>query len=593
MPILLPPALVRTNYYGWPPGPGDMYDPNADPDNPLADPSQAATLPGVVVPGNAATDEEQYFRPLERLHGMGLHAPGVGYGMQLICTLGDSTVQITPGIALDPSGKHIFLASGGAAAIGPGTDALGSFPATIGCGAGGAILDTTGYVGDCYVIAQWWESWNSGQYQYYGVNTFTDTPWLQLVTAAEYDPDIHVPLGKVSLDASSQVTKASYGDVGGIQRTSVSVPVQSVQLYRAQTATSGTVQGAETVSWGEVRAREGGGIELVTENNADQVNVITQGGGNFSSMAIAAEQATVGELSSPSIVLNSAGSKVQVGTTSNPGVVLDGSEATVYVGAPGNYGDVIVYDGDGHLSVTLAGDTGHVIVGGPTLNGEVRMLDSKAQQTMTLEGSTGSAVVQNLSAYANNTINVNASDLVNVNTTFLRCHGTDFCLDGRSHHNNRALVDWGNQLIINYDNDYHNGVIINRLQNPVGIFGQSGNWQTQIGVISGFVGANSGSNSGVTGGVTFNFSDLSFSSPSSDFDWADSWAMGYTGTFTDTPQVLFVPNLFDLTTNEVYTKSEYTAYSDHVDLTWSYNAGGSHGYQQWQILIIGPITPPY
>jgi hypothetical protein len=593
MPITLPPALIRTNYFAWPPGPGDVYDPNADPDNPLADPSQAAPIGEVVFGGNAATDEEQYFRPLERLHGMGLHAPGVGYGMELICTLGDSSVQITPGIALDASGKHIFLASGGAAAIGSGADAVGSFPATIGVNKAGAILDTTGFTGDYYVVAQWWESWNSGDYYSSGVNTYTDTPWIQLVTAADYDPDIHVPLGKVSFDGSSSVTKASYGDVGGIQRTSVSVPVQSVQLFRAQNTTSGTVQGADTVSWGEVRAREGGGIELVTENGGDQVNVITQGGGNFTSMAIAADQATVGEFSSPSIVLNSADAKVQVGTTSNPGVVLNGGEATVYVGAPGNYGDVIVYDGDGHLSVTLAGDTGHVIVGGPTLNGEVRMLDSKAQQTMTLEGSTGSAVVQNLTAYSNNTINVNASDLVNVNTTFLRCHGTDFCLDGRSHHNNRALVDGGNQLVINYNHDYSKGVIINGLQNPVGIFGQSGNWQTQIGVISGFVGANSGSESGVSGGVTFNFSDLSFSGMSSDFDAFDSWAVGYTGTFTDTPQVLFVPNLFDLTTNEVYTKSEYTAYPDHVDFTWSYNAGGTNGYQQWQVLIIGPIAPPY
>ena len=403
MPITLPPALIRTNYFAWPPGPGDMYDPNADPDNPSADPSQADAIGEVVFGGNAATDEEQYFRPLERLHGMGLHAPGVAYGMQLICTLGDSTVQITPGIALDPSGKHIFLASGGAAAVGPDTDVVGSFPATIGVNKAGAILDTTGNTGDYYVIAQWWESWNSGQYYDSGVNTYTDTPWLQLVTAGDYDPEIHIPLGKVSLDGSSNVTAASYGDVGGIQRTSVSVPVQSVQLIRAETTASGTIQGADTVSWGEVRAREGGGIELVTENDGDQVNVITQSGGTFSSMAVAANSTAFGP-------------------TSNPSIVLDAASATASIGGK---------DTDGTLS----------------------MYDFLANETMYLDGKSGTTYLQNLNAFQNG--------LIDINTTFFHCHGTDLCLDGRSHNNNRALVDWGNLLIINYAGDYKNGVEIN------------------------------------------------------------------------------------------------------------------------------------
>ncbi len=428
MPVTPPEPLVRTNYLSWPPGP---YMAEADPDNPSYDPSLVIPAGGVPSNGNMATDEEQYIRPLERVHGMALHAPGVGWGMDIACTLNSPGVAIMAGIALDASGKHIYLAEGGNAEIGPDADIPGTPADLAPVTASGAMLPTVGFTGTYYVAVQWWETWDSAAYASDGVNQYNDTPWLQLITAGEYDPDIHVVLGRLVLDGSGNVTGVSYGDVGGLQRTNVSIPVQSVQLQRA--ANSGST-GAHSVSWGEVRAREGGGIEMITQNAGDQVNVTTPGGGTFSSMAIAASTAYFGE-------------------KSNPSIVLDTGEATLKVGAPGNYGDVYVYDANNHLSVSLIGDTGHVVVGGSTLNGEVRMLDSGENQTMTLDGSNGSAVVQNLTAFSNNTINVN--------TTFLRCHGTDFCLDGRSHQNNRALVDDNQLLVINYNGDYRNGVEIN------------------------------------------------------------------------------------------------------------------------------------
>ena len=349
----LPPQLSRSVYLDWPPG---GYNPQADPNSPSFEPSMVGSGggdAGYVVVGDTACDIEQYFRPLERIHGSGLHLPGIASGLEISCTLNSPGVQVMPGIALDPSGKHIYLGANGKAQIDPNFAVPNTTPsfATVDP-ALGATLPTAGYAGPCYVVVQWCETYDSSTYTLNPDDeVWNDTPWLLLVDKAHYDPDLQVVLGIVELDPSNNgnVLSASYGDVGGLQRTSASVPVQSVQLFRAATASSGATQGANTVSWGEVRAREAGGIEIVTQNTGDQVNVITQGGGNFSSMAIAADQATVGELSSPSIVLNSADSKVLVGTTSNPGVVLDGSEAAVYVGAPGNYGDVIVYDGGGHF----------------------------------------------------------------------------------------------------------------------------------------------------------------------------------------------------------------------------------------------------
>jgi len=434
----LPGPLARPNYLSWPPGP---YQPDADPNSPAFDPATATPAASYPLDGDVSLDDEQYHRPLERLHGMGMHAAGVAFGLQLSCVIGQPGATIAPGLALDPAGRHIYLAAGGQAEVGLSPVTGSANPATL------LTVSPTGVVvptimpnppggnyaaGTYYVVAQWRETWNpTGAVSTHNNSTYNDTPWLQLVTAVTYGPDQQVILGQVVLDANGNVTSAGYGDVGGLQRTSVSLPAQSLQLQRAVT-TGGS--GADTAPWGAVRAREAGGVEIAVAKSTDQINLLNGGGGNFAALAVSADQATFGDLT-------------------NPGINLDGAQATIYVGAPGNYGDVLVADGAGHRSVSLVGDTAHVIVGGETLNGEVRMLNAQAADTMALNGETGAAVVQRVGAFANN--------LIDVDTFFLHVHGADLALDGRSKNNNRALVDWGDKLIINFAGDYPNGVEIN------------------------------------------------------------------------------------------------------------------------------------
>lgn len=439
-----PGPLTRPNYLSWPSGAGGAYQADADPNNAAFDPATATPATGYPLDGDAALDDEQYHRPLERLHGMGLHGAGVAFGMQLTCDIGKPQVTILPGLALDPAGRHIYLAAGGQAEIGlspvTGTPAdLTAVPPT------GAILPTTGlpagsYPGSYYVVAQWRETWAAQSAASNQNNSmYSDTPWLRLVTAASYDPGLQVILGEVALDMNAKVTSAGYGDVGGIhQRTSVSLPAQGVQLLRAVTtptpADPTALPGADSVPWGAVRAREAGGVEIAVATASDQVEILNDAGGTFANLAVGAGQATFGDLS-------------------NPGINLNGSEATIFVGAPGNYGDVLVSDDANHLAVSLVGDTAHVIVGGETHDGQVRMKNAQAQDTMSLDASTGAAVVQRVSAFANS--------LIDVDATFFHVHGADLALDGRSKKNNRALVDWGNLLIINFDGDYPEGVEIN------------------------------------------------------------------------------------------------------------------------------------
>ena len=75
-----PGPLARSNYLTWPPGP---YQASADPNNAAFNPAAVLPLSGIMAYGDAALDTEQYHRPLERLHGSGLHGPGIATGLEL------------------------------------------------------------------------------------------------------------------------------------------------------------------------------------------------------------------------------------------------------------------------------------------------------------------------------------------------------------------------------------------------------------------------------------------------------------------------------------------------------------------------------
>ena len=113
-----------------------------------------------------------------------------------------------PGLALDAQGRHIYLGPGGSAEVGPEADVPNTPPDPAPVTASGAVLPTTALpAGTYYVIAQWRETWNAqGSGSDPNTNFYADTPWLRLVTAGGYLPDLHVILGQVVLAVSGGVT---------------------------------------------------------------------------------------------------------------------------------------------------------------------------------------------------------------------------------------------------------------------------------------------------------------------------------------------------------------------------------------------------
>jgi hypothetical protein len=387
MAVNPPRPLVRTNYLD----PNQVnYATYGNPDSAGFKPESVLPRSGATSHGEAKVDMEQYFRPIERLHASGSHGPGIAWGLKVSANIGDTSLTIAPGMIIDAYGRHAYLAQDGQAEIGPTADQPNVNPNLVPVTAGGAALPTGNLSGDYFVTMRWWETFDSATYINSGgvVVQFDDTPWLQLIPGAGYDPDVHVVLAKVSLDANSKLTALSYGDQGGLQRFQVSLPAQSVKFRRATNAAG---PAADSAAWGEVSAREGGGLQILVANGNDRIDVSRAGGGNFGQMNVTANQMNVGQLN-------------------KPGIVLDGANANVLAGAPGNEGDVLVFDASSRLTIALNGATGHVIIGAKTLPGQLRMIGGQeGQDRLRLDGSTGAAVVQRIDAINGSTVEVTSN----------------------------------------------------------------------------------------------------------------------------------------------------------------------------------------
>ncbi len=380
----------------------------------------------------SAMDMDQYYRPLEAIHDTNAHGPGIGSGLTVKATLNSQNLAVLAGAALDANGRHISLAVGGNAEIGQNADANGASPTLTGVTATGAVFPTLNLgANDYYLTIQFWEWFDSDAYLNLGVYRYNHTPWIRLLATAGFvDDGIRLVLAKVTLDAGGNVT-ALTNDI----RHGTDLPVESIHLRKGAVVTGGPTPAVDNVPSGEIRSRPQGGITMKVQDPADEIH-LERDGGNIAKVVIGANQ-------------------VDVGVVNNPGVVLDGAGANIIAGTAGNEGDILVKDGGNRLTVAINGASGHVIVGAEGVPGQVRMLNQGGGDSLHLDGASGAAVVKRLDPFD--------GALIDSGARFFRIHGWDLVLDGRSGQNNRALVDWGNELIVNFVNDFSNGVEVNGL----------------------------------------------------------------------------------------------------------------------------------
>lgn len=401
------------------------------------DPTNGLVRLGSTTHGESLIDQSRHLQGIEMAHGSGLHDWGIGEGLAISATLNQAGVRVLPGVALDASGRHICLVQSGKAEVGPNADGVGVAANLVDVLATGAVLPTTGLAGSYFVSITLRETfdadlWNSSSQTIFQM---LHTPWLRLELAANVtnatDDGSRVILGRVEIGAGNLVAALTHE-----RRRECGLPAGSLKFWRGETTGGPPNLKADNTLTAELRARAAGGLEVKVVGAADQVD-FRRDGGNIAKVSFGADQ-IVGRRAD--------------GIES---VVIDPVLGNIRLGTQGVEGDVVVNDAHNRRVIVLDGGDASVTIGANGNEGDIRVMDAVGQPSLRVDGATGKLFLKRVAPIQGTALDVDA--------TYLRLHGTDLMLDGRSGGNKRALVDATNRLVVNYANDYANGVDINGL----------------------------------------------------------------------------------------------------------------------------------
>lgn len=471
-------------------------------------------------------DMDEYYRPLEQVHGSGLHGWGVASGMRVKATAAAAGVRVLPGIVIDVSGHHVSLAAGGQAEVGANADAPGSAATLVVVdAANGALVPTAGLSGTRLVTVRFWETFDTEAYNLYGVYKYDHTPWLELVDPAGFSHDgTRVVLAQVTIDAAGNVTGLSPG-----LRRATALPVETVSLRRAYQASGAPSLAVDNETYGVIRPRSAGGIEIAVPRAADHVEVERDGGGSFAQMTLVAEAVAV---------------KRNDGRQT---IELDANLGHVIAGTSGVDGDVRLFDHSNRLTVTLDGHDALAVLGAEGVDGELRVLNRARAASVRALGSTGDLIYRG------------------------------------------ALKDPGNShpgVTHSMLKDLTDGGITSLHKHDLGVLGYWGTTGTRVGIVSGRVDVASPGDK--QGSVTIQFSDHSTSSSGSGFLSAD--VHGFQGKFAATPHAIVAAAGVGLSTyDDTYFDFRISAVSSSSVTVWFQVDGAFSVPHYGYFLVIGPL----
>jgi hypothetical protein len=322
---------------------------------------------GDVARAEAAMDMDQYYRQLEQVHGS-LHQFGSAEGLRVNATNGAAGIKVMPGVALDSTGRHISLAAGGQAEVGPQADAPGQAPTLVSVDAvNGATVPTTGMSGDKLVVIRHWETFDSNAWNLFGAYVFMHTPWIRIVPTGGYvDTGNEVILARVTLDPQGKVTNLQPGP-----RHGVGIPTETIRLRRGHQAAPSPNFGVDDVAYGEIRPRPNGGVQITAVNASDTIELQRDNGSSVASIELAAEQTNFRR--------SDGLETVRVIT----------SQANIEIGNRGVEGDLLVFDASRRLTVALDGADALGTFGAEGVDGAIRVKSRTFQNAIELLGATG------------------------------------------------------------------------------------------------------------------------------------------------------------------------------------------------------------
>jgi hypothetical protein len=387
---------------------------------------------------NHAEDFADCIVPLGDLHHGTVHDRGIAAGLEVSGALNAVEVAISAGVAVDGAGRMIVLSTTGHGDIGD-NPALGNnnevgLPVHLPLG---TQANKTVYVTIQYSEILRPAEGSGGRLE--------QVPWLRLQpvsgVGAYVDDGSSVILAIVVINAAGALTQLKSED-GAIafRRRSLG---QSLDELRVRRPLKTGNQLAETVA-ARLNSGPSGGLQIGVSNAGDSI-VLGKDDGN--------QCARVETHAGVVVCKDAAGREV---------VRVDANSALLRVGAQGNDGDFTVQDAKGNAALLFTSSNANLNIGTTQNEGNVVVRDASNNVGVRLDGDLSRVSTSNLNP-------IGDRNAIDVNARFFRIHGWDLVLDGRSGGNARALVDAGGKLILNFANDYPNGVQLGGvLRDPAG-----------------------------------------------------------------------------------------------------------------------------
>ena len=297
-----------------------------------------------------------------------------------------------------------------------------------------------------------------------------DVIWLKLTSAQDHSS--LVILAEIELHQGC-VTDMSYKN----RRYYIDISTESVAFQGSSLSGTKTLE-VNNVEAGEISPlASGSGLQITVPNSSDNVSIakvtiedFSEKRENFSTMEVRANTVVAKDTAGrDALSLKTSESALIVGTKGNAGdlSVKDGSGKNILrafethgagvrvdIGddKKGRDGTLSVKDGAGRDTFTAYGNSAYVAIGATKDNpGNLVVRDSGGSESVKIEGDRGKFSAKRIGPSGHTTS-------LDIDAKYLRVHGWDLCLDGRSRGNKRALVDNKNRLVINWEEDYVDGV---------------------------------------------------------------------------------------------------------------------------------------
>ena len=484
---------------------------------------------GDVSRAEAALDMDEYYRPLEQVHGSALHEFGAASGLRVNATHNAAGVRVLPGVALDAAGRHISLAETGQAEVGAAADNPGAAPTLVAVGATGALVPTAGLgAGDKLVVIRHWETFDENAWSTFNVYVFMHTPWIRIVPALGYvDNGNEVILARVTLDGAGNVT----GLVPG-PRHGVGLPTETVRLRRGRQAAGAPAFGVDDTTYGEINPRAAGGIQITVPGASDWVEIERANGGAMDRISLAADRIDFRR--------NDGNATVRV----KPDI------GNIELGANGMNGDIQIFDDKSRLTIALDGHDAVGVFGHEGIDGEVRIKSRTGQNSFQAQGD-GDVFFRGLLKDYNNT------------------H------PGVGHAQLKDLTDGGLTAL-----HRHN----------IGVLGRWGATGSRLGITSGWVDLVNLAGVNMLGSVAVNLTNGAVTPGGVGF--LELHRRGFQGAYTQEPHVIMSPRQLSLSTfSDTFFSFWYDISTTSVTFRWDIDAGAGSGYsrQGFHFLIAGPI----